>query len=61
MIWARGIAVSGNIVTFLAALQYISLSDTVTVFQLRPFPTAFVCWLLLKERVTIIQGFAAGE
>jgi drug/metabolite transporter (DMT)-like permease len=31
------------------ALNYLDLSTTLTVFHLRPFPTAFLCYVFLNE------------
>ena len=61
LIWARGLNNAIGLVAVTASLAYITLSESVSILHLRPFPVALLCYLFLGEGFTRIQIIACGE
>lgn len=50
-----------NISAFYLSLKYLPISDVLTLFHLKPFPTAILCMVVLKEIISRVQVAAMGE
>ena len=44
-----------------ACMEYLNLSEYITVFHVRPLPVFVLCWLLLGEGITWIQILTGGR
>lgn len=60
LIWLRGVLSTIGINADYFALQFVSISENRTIYNLKPFPTAFLCWLVLGERFGWKIMVAAG-
>lgn len=61
LIWVRGFNMTIALLACYTALEYTSLSTTITIFQTRPFFVIFFCFIILGERFTIIQVLSCGQ
>ena len=61
LVWVRALVASFGSATCYASVYYVPLSIFMTLFHLRPFPTSFICWLVLGERSSRIQIIASGK
>ncbi|WVW83484.1 hypothetical protein I302_105505 [Kwoniella bestiolae CBS 10118] len=59
LIWVRGVNNSLVIILMYASLLYITLSECTVILHLRPFPVGLLCFLILRERFSIVQLVAS--
>jgi drug/metabolite transporter (DMT)-like permease len=61
LLWLRAVLSAIGITADYVALEYVSISENRTIYNLKPFPTAWLCWLLLGERFEWRVMAAASE
>jgi drug/metabolite transporter (DMT)-like permease len=49
LLWVRGALTGVGLLLTYTAFNYLDLSTALTVFHLRPFPTALLCYVFLNE------------
>lgn len=54
----RGVFAGIAGVCYFHAITIIPLGDAITVFSIYPVVAAFVAWIVLKEKISIVHGFA---
>lgn len=60
LIWSRSLIMVCVVSTTYFALSQIEVSAFIAIFHLRPFPTAFLCYLVLKEPFGKVQTISCG-
>lgn len=61
LIWIRGAVHAVGISSMYLSFKYLPITDALTLFHLKPFPTAVMCMLVLKEVISRVQVAAMGE
>eukprot|EP01084_Bolivina_argentea_P108000 193033_1 len=54
----RGVTAGIAGICYFHAITIIPLGDAITVFSIYPVVTAFIAWIILRERISIIHGIA---
>ena len=60
-VWLRAVENSTNLGFTYFSVANLDLATFITLFNLKPFVVAFLCWIFLGERVTKIQIIACRE
>ncbi|ORX39595.1 hypothetical protein BD324DRAFT_648236 [Kockovaella imperatae] len=59
-LWLRSAVTSVDMILAYLALGYMPLSDFMTIFHVRPFIVAFMCWQWLGEPITKVHLIASA-
>jgi len=61
ILWIRSFNLAIAAVAVVLSLEYITLSEAISILHMRPFPVLLLCYVFLGEPFSRIQLMACGE
>ena len=61
LLWIRALNNTIDLILIFWGIQYLELSEYVSIIHWRPFPIALLCYVLLKEPFSYVQTLACRE